>query len=73
MRVYERNEVNQFRHPEDMKLILDYLNSHGKILVSNATIERLYGNFSEECCAGWLCVNEYTLEEFEEWLNNVEL
>ena len=73
MKVYERNE-NNFAFPEDMKLILNYLNAHGKILVKDSTIEDLYYDFSDEkYCAGWMCVNEWILAEFEEWLNELEL
>ena len=73
MKVYERNKSN-FMHPEDMKLILDYLNAHGKILVSDSIIEDLYYDFSaEKYYAGWMCVDEQILAEFEEWLNELEL
>lgn len=73
MRVYERHE-NNFTYPEDMKLILDYLNAHGKVLVKDSTIEDLYYGFSEEkYCAGWMRVDEQMLEEFEDWLNELEL
>ena len=73
MKVYERNE-NNFTYPEEMKLIFDYLNAHGKILVKDSTIEDLYYDFSDEkYCAGWMCVSEEILAEFEEWLNELEL
>ena len=73
MKVYERNE-NNFTFSEDMKLILDYLNAHGKVLVKASTIEDLYYDFSDEkYCAGWMCVDEQILAEFEEWLNELEL
>ena len=73
MKVYERNE-SDFAFPEDMKLILNYLNAHGKILVKASTIENLYYDFSDEkYCAGWMCVSEEILAEFEEWLNELEL
>jgi hypothetical protein len=73
MKVYERHE-NNFTYPEDMKLILDYLKAHGKVLVKDSTIEDLYYGFSEEkYCAGWMCVDEQMLEEFEDWLNELEL
>ena len=71
MKVYIRND---FEFPEDMKLILDYLNAHGKIVVKDTTIEHLYRSFSDEkYCAGWMCVDEWILAEFEEWLNELEL
>ena len=73
MKVYERNE-SDFAFPEDMKLILNYLNAHGKILVKASTIENLYYDFSDEkYCAGWMCVSEEILAEFEECLNELEL
>ena len=71
MRVYIRNK---FTFPEDMILIMDYLNAHGKVLVKESTIEDLYCRFSDEkYCAGWMCVDEEILAEFEEWLNELEL
>lgn len=74
MKVYERNDNSRYTYPEDMKLILDYLNTHGKILVKESTIEDLYYDFSDEkYCASWMCVNEQMLEEFEDWLNELEL
>lgn len=74
MRVYERNETNKFTYPEEMKLILDYLNIHGKVLVSDSTIEDLYYRFSDEkYCASWMGVNDRLLEEFEDWLNDVNI
>ena len=73
MKVYERNKSN-FMHPEDMKLILDYLNAHGKILVHESTIEDLYYDFSDEkYCARWMGVNEQMLEEFEDWLCDIDI
>ena len=39
MRVYERKIEFDFDYPEDMEMILDYLNKHGEILTSELTIE----------------------------------
>lgn len=73
MRVYERNPEIEYDYPEDMKRILDYLNEHGKILVGELTIERLYSDFSyEEYSAGWMSVDSDTLAEFEDWLENYD-
>ena len=73
MKAYMRNE-NKFTFPEDMKLILNYLNAHGKILVSDSIIEDLYYDFSDEkYCAGWMYVDDQMLKEFEEWLNELEI
>lgn len=73
MRVYARNECYNFDHQEDMKMILDYLNEHGKIFVKYSVIEDLYYEFSSDKYeAGWMSVNEQMLEEFEEWMNNYD-
>ena len=73
MKVYKRNYEYNYDYPEDMKKILDYLNDHGKILVSGRCIEMLYREFSDEhYCAGWMIVDERTLEEFEDWLERYD-
>lgn len=73
MRVYERKIEFDFDYPEDMKLILDYLNEHGEILVGELGIERLYREFSDEkYCAGWMSVSNQMLEEFEDWLEHYD-
>lgn len=72
MRVYERK--HDFTFPEDMKKILDYLNTYGKILVKDSTIECLYYEFCDEKYdAGWMSISNKILDEFEEWLNEYEL
>ena len=69
MKVYRRKPEFDFDYPEDMKLILDYLNEHGEILVGELDIENLYREFSsEEYEAGWISVDEQVLEKFENWL-----
>lgn len=74
MKVYERNEFNNFTYPDEMKRILDYLNKHGKILVKPSTIESLYYDFSDErYCASWMGVNDSLLKEFENWLIEIDI
>lgn len=74
MKVYERNEVDNFTYPDEMKRILDYLNKHGKILARPSTIESLYYDFSyEQYCASWMRVDEQILEEFENWLTDIDI
>lgn len=74
MKVYERNESIDFVYPDEMIKILDYLNKHGKILVKPSTIESLYFRFSDErYCTGWMIVDQELLEEFEEWLTEVDI
>ena len=74
MKVYERNESSNFVYPDEMIEILDYLNKHGKILVKPSIIESLYFRFSDEqYCASQMIVNEHILEDFEKWLNEVDI
>lgn len=72
MKVYKRK--HDFTFPEDMKKILDYLSIYGYILIEEATIEKLYYEFCEERYdAGWMCIYDEILDEFENWLNEYEL
>lgn len=71
MKVYERYD---FMFPEDMKLIIDYLNARGEIRVKYSTLEELYEDFcSETLSAQWIPACDGSLREFEEWLNNIDL
>ena len=74
MKVYKRNESDDFVYPDEMSEILDYLNKHGKILVKPSIIESLYFRFSDErYCASWMSVNEHILEDFEKWLKEFDM
>lgn len=74
MKVYERYEDNKYYYPEDMKTIIKYLNSHGRILVKESTIENLYHAFSYEYYGVvWMSIYTGVLEKFEEWLTNYEI
>lgn len=74
MKVYERNEIYNFTYPEDMNKIINYLDRHGKVLVNYSTIQDLYYDFSDEkYCAGWMSVDEERLEEFEDWLTEINI
>ena len=73
MKAYIKNTNYTFYYPEDMKKILDYLNKNGKLNVSDKTVENLYCDFSDRYAAGWLCVNEELLEEFADYIAEVEL
>ena len=74
MRVYIKNEANDFEYPEEMAKILNHLNANGKLLVSAKTVENLYRDFSDELyCAGWMGINQKLLEEFADWLEKIDL
>lgn len=74
MRVYEKHESHDFTYPDEMKRILNYLNEHGTLLVKPLTVEKLYYDFSEDqYCASWMCVDDDILEEFANWLDEVDI
>jgi hypothetical protein len=73
MKAYIKNKTYNFDYPADMEKILQYLNTHGKLQVSDATVERLYRDFSDTRCAGWLGPDEDTLEAFADWLEDIDV
>ena len=74
MRVYKKYESSSFTYPDEMNHILDYLNEHGTLFVSGATIEKLYYEFSEDrYSASWICVDDDVLEEFANWLEEYDI
>ena len=73
MRVYEKHDSQDFDYPDDMKRILDYLNEHGTLLVKPLTVEKLYHDFSKDRYAVWLYVNDDVLEEFANWLDELDI
>lgn len=74
MRVYKKHESSSFTYPDEMKHILDYLDEHGTLFVSGATIEKLYYEFSEDrYSASWICVDDDVLEEFANWLEEYDI
>ena len=74
MRVFEKHASQDFDYPDDMKRILDYLNEHGTLLVKPLTIEKLYYGFSEDrYYASWMGANDNVLEEFADWLDELDI
>lgn len=76
MKVYKLNrqiDWSKFNHPEDMQKIMKYLEDHGEILVSASTIEVFYYDYSESVCCGWRTVDETSLAEFAEWLDEYDM
>ena len=74
MKAFERNQLNNFRYPEEMAKILDYLGKHGTLNISPEEVERLYEDYSEqEWCASWIIVNDARLSDFAEFLENIEI
>jgi hypothetical protein len=74
MKVYRKNRNVDFVYPEDMAQILKHLNENGVVLVSASTIEDLYSEFSDEkYSAGWMSITEERLEEFSDWLDELDI
>lgn len=74
MRAFEPfNRKYKWNHPEDMKTIIEYLESTGKINIDYAILEDLYYEYSDSVCCGWRVVDEDSLPQFAKYLANVEL
>ena len=74
MRAYVLYQPTSFSYPEDMQKILDYLQARGELNIQPATVEDYYFEFSEvKYSAGWIGVDLLTLEEFAEWLSELEI
>ncbi len=74
MRAFEPfNKKLRFYHPEDMKTIIDYLETKGKINIEYSLLEDMYYDYSESVACGWRCVDDTSLEQFAEFLARVEL
>ena len=73
MKAYTPHSECSFDYPDDMAKIMAYLTEHGQVNVHPKTIERLYRNFSDTYAAGWMDVDDDRLEEFANWLSEVEV
>ena len=73
MKVYIKRAESCFDYPDEMAKILTYLTENGSLNVSENTVERLYREFSEGRAAGWLCVDDEVLEDFANWLADLDL
>ena len=74
MRAFEwTNRTPKFYHPEDMKQIIDYLKSNGKLNIELKLLEKMYYDYSETVCCSWRCVDDESLEQFAEYLSCCEI
>ena len=73
MRAYIKYETAEFNYQKDMQKILAYLREHGELNVSGTTVEDLYRVFSGAHCAGWLIATDERIQEFADWLNEIEI
>ena len=79
MRAYIPSYEEDFRYPEDMEIILDYLKAHGQLNIKPKMVERYYEDFSEEkYAAGWLGINDpyedkHLLRQFSIYLSEIDI
>lgn len=74
MKAFEPYVDCNFVYPDDMKLIIDYLENKGKLNISYPHLEVLYGQFSDECyCAGWMIPDNKLLSRFAKWLSEQDV
>lgn len=67
-------EFYDFKYPDDMWKIIDYLKQHGDINVEYMRLEELYEDFSYDVyCAQWMMVSDETLRGFAEYLADIEV
>ena len=73
MKAYIPN-YNDYTDPDEMEKILNYLNSNGRLTISNREVESYYEWYSDDVwCAGWMSVNDEILESFANWLSEKEV
>lgn len=73
MKVYIPYKEEKLYHPEDTHKIVDYLRAHGELKIRAKTVEDYWYDFSDTRCAGWLGVDEETLESFAEYLSEIDI
>ena len=66
--LFERLKYKRFDHPEDMRKIIEYLESIGKIYITYKELEAYYYKYSDSVCCGWRIVDKDSLEEFANYL-----
>ena len=68
--LFERLNYSRFDYPEDMKKIIEYLESIGKIYITYKEVEDYYYKYSDSVSCSWRIVDEDSLEEFADYLEN---
>ena len=67
-------EFYDFKYPDDMWKIINYLKQHGDINVKYIMLEELYEDFSYDVYyAQWMMVSDKTLRGFAEYLADIEV
>lgn len=67
-------EFYNFKYPDEMWEIINYLKQYGDINVKYMMLEELYEDFSYDVyCAQWMMVSDETLRGFAEYLADIEV
>ncbi len=67
-------EFYDFKYPNEIWEIINYLKQRGNINVNFTKLEELYEDFSYDVyCAQWMIVTNERLEEFAEYLSKYEV
>ena len=67
-------EFYDFKYPDEMWTIINYLKQYGDINVKDMRLEELYEDFSNDVyCAQWMMVSDETLRGFAEYLADIEV
>lgn len=69
---FELKKEIEFNHPNDMKKIIEYLETVGTIHCTHKKLESLWYDFSETYSAGWLNPDDELLSDFATWLDDYE-
>lgn len=76
MKVFEPNipeEKYNFKYPESMRVILNYLDQNGKLNVDPHIVEKLWYAFSEIYCAQFLIPDDDLLKEFVDYVRDIDI
>lgn len=74
MKAYEPHQFADYDYPQDMEVILSYLQQNGELNIPGREVERQYRNFSNEMfAAGWMAVDDDLLPTFASYLSGVEI
>ena len=74
MKAYTKRDECTFDYPDEMAKILEYLEAHGTLHDSARTVQSLYRDYScERWSAGWIGVNDEILEEFADYLAEIDI
>ena len=74
MRVYVKSEKPEYEYPEAMARIMEQLQEHGTLYVSESSVEKFYREFSRERYGTeWEPSRYETIVEFADWLSEIDI